>query len=120
MFRSRRKRETVVLDKPRYIGMTILDITKIIMYIFHYNFIMKQYQRTKLMFTDTYSFCYQIPTEYMNGYRKERHDWFDFSNYDAEHTNRDMSNKLKPGFFKDEMGVNLSLTSLGLEAKCTL
>ena len=35
---------------------------------------------------------------------KGMHDWFDFSNYDVNHTNFDRTNKLQPGYFKDEMG----------------
>ena len=58
-------RKTVVkLDKPRYcyyihffssrfIGMAILDISKLIMYEFHYDFIMEKYPGSKLLFTDT-------------------------------------------------------------------
>ena len=37
----------------RYIGMCVLDISKLIMYEFHYEFIMKKYPGTKLLFTDT-------------------------------------------------------------------
>ena len=47
------KRNVVTLNKPRYIGMCILDISKIIMYKFHYDFIMPKSPQTKLLFTDT-------------------------------------------------------------------
>ena len=47
------KRSTVELNKPRYVGMCILDISKIIMYKFHYDFIMVNYPQAKLLFTDT-------------------------------------------------------------------
>ena len=57
------ERSIVVLDKPRYIGMTILGLSKLVMYDFHYNFIMEKYPGTELLFTDTDSFCYLIPTE---------------------------------------------------------
>ena len=46
------KRNEVKLNKPRYLGMCILDISKIIMYKFHYDFIMPKYPKTKLLFTD--------------------------------------------------------------------
>ena len=50
--------KTVVhLNKPRYIGMTILDISKLIMYQYHYDYLMPKYPDSKLMFTDTDSFC---------------------------------------------------------------
>ena len=57
------KKTIVILNKPRYLGMTILGILKLVMYKFPYEFIMKKYPRTKLMFTDTDRFCYWIPTE---------------------------------------------------------
>jgi len=112
------KRPTVELNKPRYIGMCILDISKIVMYKFHYDFIMPNYPKAKLLFTDTDSFCYNIPTE-SNLYEdiKGRTDWFDFSNYPKDHPNFDLSNKLVPGKFKDEMGGRLIEEFVGLRSK---
>ena len=111
------KKDAIVLDKPRYIGMAILDISKIIMYRFHYDFIMKQYPTAKLLFTDTDSFCSQLPTENMYADIKGRDDWFDFLNYDVNHTNRDMSNKFEPGYFQDEMGGEPFTEFIGLCSK---
>ena len=51
------------MNKPRYIGQTILDISKIVMYQFHYDFMMIRYPDSKLLFTDTDSLCYLIPTD---------------------------------------------------------
>ena len=112
------KRPIVELNKPRYIGMCILDISKIVMYNFHYDFIMKQYPQAKLLFTDTDSFCYHIPTE-ENLYEgiKKRYDWFDFSNYSEDHPNHDKRNKQVPGKFKDEMKGRLIEEFVGLRAK---
>ena len=47
------RRSCVDLNKPRYIGMAILDLSKLIMYNFHYNYINKEFPGTKLLFTDT-------------------------------------------------------------------
>merc|ERR1712168_1643433 len=107
----------VKLVKPRYIGMTILNLSKIVMYDFHYKFILPKYPGTKLMFTDTDSFCYYIPTE-QNIYEDIKgNDWIDFSNYSRDHP--DFSNKFKPipGKFKDEMGSKLITEFVGLRAK---
>ena len=49
----------IVMDKPTYAGMCILDISKVHMYNFHYNVIKKHYgNKSRLLFTDTDSLCY--------------------------------------------------------------
>ena len=53
----------VILKKPRFIGSAILALSKILMYDFHYNYMMKNFEGSKLLFTDTDSFCYSIPGE---------------------------------------------------------
>ena len=56
-------RNIVKLNKPIYVGTVILGLYKEIMYDYHYNYMMKDYLKYKLMFTDTDSFRYQIETD---------------------------------------------------------
>ena len=70
----------LVLNKPIYVGFTVLDLSKWMMYDFHYNFIEKDLD-AELLFTDTDSWTYEIKSE--NAYEEffKWKDLFDFSNY---------------------------------------
>jgi hypothetical protein len=67
-------------DKPIYVEMSILEISKTLMYYFHYNFIREKYgDRAKLLFTDTDSLCYDLRTDDLYEDMKINQDLFDTS-----------------------------------------
>ena len=81
------KRTELKFDKPVYLGMSILDISKTLMYDFHYNYIKRNYgNEAKLLFTDTDSLMYEIETEdFYKDISAHVKDRFDTSNYPPDH-----------------------------------
>ena len=58
------KKTEVYFNKPVYVGRAILDLSKTLMFDFHYNYIKKKYKdKAELLFTDTDSLMFQIYTD---------------------------------------------------------
>ena len=72
------------MNKTIYLGMSILDISKTIMYKFWYDYFKPKYgDRTKLCYTDTDSFFINIITEdFFRDISNDVEKWFDTCNYD--------------------------------------
>lgn len=105
-------------DKPTYLGFCVLELSKLAMYEFHYDYIMQKYgKNAKLMFTDTDSFCYSISTEDIYKDMKEREDLFDTSNYPQDHFLYSTTNARVVGKFKDECAGEPPLEFVGLRSK---
>ena len=112
------KKERLLLDKPSYVGMCILDLSKTHMYDFHYNYIKKKYPDSQLLFTDTDSLFYHIKTE------KDIYEefWVDrelFDNSDYPKSSKFFFNENKKviGKFKDETAGKPILEFVGLKSK---
>ena len=111
-------RSCVLLNKPIYVGMSILDISKLQMFNFHYDVIVKRYgDRAKLLFTDTDSLCYQIFTNDLYKDMAENLDCYDTSDYPKGHPLHDKKNAKVIGKFKDETNGVPPLEFVGLRSK---
>ena len=109
-------KQVLVLNKPIFIGFTVLDLSKWLMYDFHCNFIKKNFS-AKLLFTDTDSLTYEIKSE--NVYKEfcKWKDLFDVSNYLKESTFYDDDNKKVLGKMKDEYGGAITDQFIGLKPR---
>ena len=105
------------LNKPAYIGMCMLELSKVLMYEFYYNYIKNKYgNKSKLLFTDT-DLMYENKTEDVYEDFNSNKKLFDFSNYWTKSKYNDDSNKLVTGKMKDETGGVAIEEFLGLEPK---
>ena len=115
------KKTSLTMNKPVYLGMCILDLSKTIMYDFHFNYIKPKYgTKAKLLFTDTDSFMYEIETEdFYKDISKDVKDRFDTSDYPENHPSGIPTgiNKKVLGMFKDEAAGKRIKEFVGLRAK---
>ena len=115
------KKTSLTMNKPVYLGMCILDLSKTIMYDFHYNYIKPKYGvKAKLLFTDTDSLMYEIETEdFYKDISKDVINRFDTSDYPENHPSGIPTgiNKKVLGMFKDEAAGKRIKEFVGLHAK---
>ena len=130
------KKSKVKMNNPIYFGMSILDISKTLMYEFWHDYIKPKYQqsctkrscnkqscthdRAKLCYMDTDSFIIHIKTE--DFYKQIANDFeklFDTFNHDENDQRQHPKGKNKKviGLFKDELGGNIMKEIVALRAK---
>ena len=115
------KKTEVCFNKPVYVGQAILDLSKTLMFNFHYNYIQKKCKhRAELLFSDTDSLMYQIYTD--DFYKDISHDIetkFDTSDYPTDHPSGILTgvNKKVIGMFKDEVAGKQITYFVGLRPK---
>ena len=97
----RRNKVTLTLNKPADIEMCTLELSKVLMYEFHYYYI-KYGNNSRLLFTDTDSLMYEIKPEGVYKDFNNDKEMLDFSNYSTKSKCYDNSNKLVVGKMKDE------------------
>ena len=112
-----RYKSTLKLNRPIYIGLSVLDLSKTLMYDFHYNFIKQKYPTSKLLFTDTDSLAYAINTPNIYSDLYDYKHLFDFSGYNVNSKYYNQENKKVIGKMKDELNGAPMQEFVGLRAK---
>ena len=107
------------LNKPLYVGFSVLELSKLHMYEFHYSKMIPRYNdNLSLCFTDTDSLLYEIGTNDIYSDMRENMDDYDFSEYPSDHPNYNATNKKIIGKFKDELNSLPLEEFIGLRPKC--
>ena len=113
----------IVMKKPVYLGQAILDLSKIVMYEFHYDYMLPKYgDRIKLCYMDTDSCVYNIKPEYFyKDIAEDIEKRFDTSGYTKDRPSSKMlpigKNKKFIGLMKDELGGGIMKEFTALRSK---
>ena len=113
------KKITVKINKPIYLGLSILEISKILMYEFWYDYMKPKYSdNVKLCYTDTDSFMINIKTkDFYKDFANDVEDRFDTSNYEVYRPLPTGKNKKVIGLMKDELGGKIITEFVALRPK---
>ena len=109
----------VKMNKPIYLGLSILDISKILMYEFWYDYMKRKYNdNVKLCFIDTDSFVMNIKTnDFYKDITNDVEKRFDTSNYEVNRPLPTGKNKKVIGLMKDELGGKIITEFVTLRPK---
>lgn len=113
------EKTSILMDKPISVGMAILDISKVVMYEYFYNFLKKKYgSNVCLAYTDTDSFVLEVKTDDFYADMKHNLERYDTSDYPENNIfQMPRVNKKIPGLFKDELNSEIVTAFVGLRSK---
>ena len=107
----------LTLNKPIYVCFCILELSKLLMNQFHYDYVLKTFNSVKLLFTDTDTLVYEIKNSSVyDQCFKDKH-LFDFSGYPKDSVYYDGLNKKMLGKMKDELNGARIVEFVGFESK---
>ena len=122
----RMNRRMTKLDKPVYVGFSILDLSKLVMYKFHYDRMLKMYgDNAELLFTDTDSLCYEIKSDdvyadilpYINDFDTSDYDKTSFDKSDSRYHLCSNKNRKVVGKMHDDANGNIITSFAGVGSK---
>ena len=116
------KKTKVKVNKPIYLGLSILEIRKILIYEFWYDYMKPKYgDNVKLCYIDTDSFIIHIKTEdFYKDIADDVEKRFDTSNYEVDRPLPTGNNKKVIGLMKEELGGKIMTEFVALRPKTYL
>ena len=113
------KKIKVKVNKPIYLGFSILEISETLMYDFWYGYINPKYkEKLKLCYANTDSFISHVKTEdFYKDFSDDVDKIFDTSNYECCRPLPIGKKKKEIGLMKNELGGKIIKESVGLRAK---
>ena len=113
------KKTKVKMNKPIYLGLSLLEISKTLMYEFWYDYIKPKYDNdVKLCYMDTDSFIMNIKTnDFYKDIANDVENRFDTSNYEVNRPLPTGKNKKTIGLMKDELGEKIITEFVTLRPK---
>ena len=113
------KKTQILMNKPIYLGLSILDLRKTVIYEFWYDYVKPKYgENAKMCFIDTDSFMVHVKTDDIHkGIAEDVEKRFDTSNVEIERPLPIEKNKRAIGLMKDELGGQIMKKVVGLRAK---
>ena len=113
------RRKKVKMNKPIYLGLSILEISKLLMYEFWYDYMKPKYgDSVKLCYMDTDNFIMNIKTEdFYKDVANDVEKRFDASNYEVDRPSPTGNNKKEIGLMKDELGGRVITDFVALRPK---
>ena len=109
-------KSVLTLNKPVYVRFCILELSKLLMYQFHFKYVKNKFD-AKLLFTDTDSLVYEIKSEDVYEECFKDIKLFDFSEYPVDLKFYDSTNKQVLGKMKDEFKGQIITEFISLKSK---
>ena len=114
----------VKMNKPVYVGMSILDLSKTLMFSFQYEYVKKKWEKAEVLYTDTDSLVLKIETDdFFKDFSGDVAEWFDTNEFAKDHPAVleglpiVKENKKKIGLMKDECGGKILTEWVALRPK---
>ena len=113
----KKQKPKIFVNRPICLGFCILDLSKIVMYQFHYETILPKYgSLAKLAYTDTDWFIYHIQTPDLYKDMAENLDAYDTSDYPTDHPVYSKKNAKLLGKMKEECASQAPHEFVGLRS----